>query len=243
MRAAAIVTGVSSGLGEALAVRLLANGYDVVGVGRRASPRVAHSRFALVEADLAHVDRLGELLDRAFARVAAGAPTAVCLVNNAATAHGVGVLGSLGAAAIATDLDVNLAAPTIVADCFCRAFVDPQCDRRIVNVSSGAAQAPIAGAALYSIAKAGLEMLTRALAAEHGQSGLRAITLRPGIIDTPMQAELRAQTIERLPSADMFREFHASGRLAAADAVAEKVVARLVEGDVENGRCYAIAEL
>ena len=96
---------------------------------------------------------------------------------------------------------------------------------------------------LYSIAKAGIEMLTRALAAEHGAHGLVAVTLRPGIIDTPMQQSLRTQSAERLPQVTMFRDFHASGRLVPPDEVAAKVVARLVEGEVDNGRTYSYAEL
>lgn len=243
MRRCAIVTGVSAGLGEALAGQLLARGYDVLGVGRRRSPRLAGTRFAFVHADLARVDALEQALVPAFTTLAACSPDFACLINNAATVGGVGLLGTLGGAGIAADLDVNLAAPVIAADCFCRIFADPGCERRIVNVSSGAAQSPIAGAALYSIAKAGLEMLTRALAAEQGGGRLRAVTLRPGVIDTPMQEAMRGQPVERLPGVAMFREFHASGRLVAPAGVATKVVVRLVEGEIDNGRTYAYAEL
>ncbi|HEX7328425.1 MAG TPA: SDR family NAD(P)-dependent oxidoreductase [Casimicrobiaceae bacterium] len=243
MRRCAIVTGVSTGLGEALAARLLARGYEVLGVGRRTSPRLAGAAFTFVAVDLAHPDTAGTALADAFATIAAERPGSVCLVNNAATIDGVGVLGTLTAATIATDFDVNLAAPVIAADSFCRTFTDAQCARRIINVSSGAAQTPIAGASLYSIAKAGIEMLTRALAAEHGAHGLVAVTLRPGIIDTPMQQSLRTQSAERLPQVTMFRDFHASGRLVPPDEVAAKVVARLVEGEVDNGRTYSYAEL
>ncbi|MGH8802712.1 MAG: SDR family NAD(P)-dependent oxidoreductase, partial [Casimicrobiaceae bacterium] len=212
-------------------------------VGRRSSPRLAGPHFTFAIADLARPDMLERTLDGVFTAIAARSPAHLCLINNAATLDGIGVLGQLGAASIAGSLGVNLAAPAIVADCFCRIFVDPHCDRRIINVSSGAAQSPIAGASLYSIAKAGLEMLTHSLAAEYPEGSLRAITLRPGIIDTPMQAELRRQPPERLPSVDMFRDFHASARLVAPDDVATRVVARLVEGEIENGRSYTLAEL
>lgn len=239
----AIVTGVSTGLGEALAIRLVEAGYQVLGIGRRSSGRLAAPRFTLVATDLAQLDALEAALDAALSRLAAKRPVRACLINNAATIAGTGVVGTLTADAIASDFNVNLAAPAVIANAFCRVFADRHCDRRIINVSSGAAQSPIEGAALYSIAKAGLEMLTRAIAADHATDGLRAVTLRPGILDTRMQAALRGQRPERLPSVAMFRDFHASGRLVAPDEVAAKVVTHLVEGRIENGRTYTAAEL
>ena len=50
---AAIVTGVSRGLGEALAAAMLARGFTVLGVGRTASPRLTGKRYHLAACDLA----------------------------------------------------------------------------------------------------------------------------------------------------------------------------------------------
>lgn len=240
---AAVVTGVSKGLGEAIAALLLALGFRVVGVGRRSSPRLAGGGYAFVTCDLADVAAIDAALEGPFAELAAASPASVCLFNNAASAEPVGVLGRLDAAGIGASLAVNLAAPTAIASRFCRAFVDQDVDSRIINVSSGAAQSAISGASLYSIAKAGLEMLTRSLAVEHPSPRFRAITLRPGIIDTPMQTFIRSQPSERLPSVAMFRDFHASGRLVPPDVAAAKIVDRLVLAEIEHGRTYSYAEL
>jgi NAD(P)-dependent dehydrogenase (short-subunit alcohol dehydrogenase family) len=97
------------------------------------------------------------------------------------------------------------------------------------------------GSGTYNVAKAGLEMLTSVIAAE--QSGVTAITIRPGVIDTPMQAFLRAQNEERLPAVGMFRGFHESRRLVPPDVTAAKIVERLVIGPIENGRTYVYDEL
>jgi NAD(P)-dependent dehydrogenase (short-subunit alcohol dehydrogenase family) len=93
------------------------------------------------------------------------------------------------------------------------------------------------------MAKAGLEMLTQALAVENRSPRFQAITLRPGVVDTPMQELVRSQPAASFPSVDMFRAFHANGQLVAPDVVARKVVARLVTGSVESGRTYSFAEL
>ena len=93
------------------------------------------------------------------------------------------------------------------------------------------------------MAKAGLEMLTSAIAAEQPGSGLRAISIRPGIIDTPMQAFMRSQPVERLPSVGMFQGFHENRQLVPPDVAAAKIVDRLVVGPIENGRTYNYADL
>jgi benzil reductase ((S)-benzoin forming) len=239
----AIITGVSRGLGEALGTQLLERGCRVVGIGRSTSPRLAGDRYTFVECDLRDGPALAVRAASAFEGVAAERPKAVCLINNAATIEPAGVLGNLDSAGIASSIGVNLVAPIALSNLFCRVFVDDAIDRRIINVSSGAAQSTLAGESLYCIAKAGLEMLTRSLAAEHRSARFHAITLRPGIIDTQMQVFARSQTAHALPCVDLFKGFHASGNLVPPDTVARKVVDRLVFATVEHGRTYSYAEL
>jgi benzil reductase ((S)-benzoin forming) len=238
-----IVTGVSQGLGEALAFDLLARGMRVIGIGRKSSQRLGGEGYRFLRCDLADASRLPAVLQPTFAAIAAKRPSYVCLVNNAATLDPVGVLGTTQADDIAASLTVNLTAPVVLASEFCRAFHDDATQRRIINVSSGAAQSVIAGESLYCIAKAGLEMLTRTLAAEHDSTRFRAITLRPGVMDTRMQTFARTQSRDRLPSVDLFKGFHAGGQLVAPHVVARKVVDRLVLASVEQGRTYNVQEL
>ena len=239
----AIVTGVSRGLGEALAADLLSRGWEVIGIARHDAKSLAHERYRFVEADLAAAEHIDTALEGMFARAAARYASQAVLINNAATAGPVGVTGRLTAHDIAQSLAVNLVAPTVLANLFCRCFQDDACDRRIINVSSGAAQNTIAGIGVYSVAKAGLEMLTRMLAADHPSSTLRAISLRPGVIDTEMQVHARSQPRDAFPSVDLFVGFHESGQLVAPAVVARKTIDRLIEGPIEAGRTYTYAEL
>ena len=149
----------------------------------------------------------------------------------------------LAAPEIATALAVNLAAVVALTNVFCRTFADVNQPRRVINVSSGSAQTALPGESLYCVAKAGMEMLTRALAVEQTAPAFRAISVRPGIIDTDMQRFARSQSRDVLPCVDMFREFHSQGRLVAPDVVATKIVDKLVVGDVEHGRTYSYQEL
>ncbi len=75
----------------------------------------------------------------------------------------------------------------------------------IVNISSGAAKAPIRGMADYCVSKAGVWMLTRCIALELAPHGIRVNTVAPGLIDTPMtlavtaDEERRQRRIESIP--------------------------------------------
>ena len=240
---AAIVTGVSRGLGEALAVALLARGFHVTGIGRATSARLGGDRYRFVAFDLADVRGIDAALTAPLSAVAASRPASVCLINNAAVAGPIGVFGKPASSDIAASLDVNLAAPAALANLFCRVFAGSAGDLRIVNVSSGAAVRTIPGIGLYSVAKAGLEMLTAGIAAEQGAGGIRAIALRPGIVATDMQVNARSHSAEAFPSVTMFRDFHEKGLLVDPDVAADRIVTHVVEAPVEQGRTYSYAEL
>lgn len=240
---AAIVTGVSRGLGAALAGELLERDFRVVGIGRATNPALAGERYWFVRFDLADPADIDTALAPALEGLKERRPVSVCLLNNAATVGPVGTLGWLAACEITSALAVDLAAAVALANLFCRVFADAEMPRRIINVSSGAAQTALPGEAVYCVAKAGIEMLTRALAAEQQAASFRAITVRPGVIDTDMQVFARSQPPDVLPSVELFKGFHRDGRLVAPAVVASKIVTRLVAGNVEHGRTYSYQEL
>jgi benzil reductase ((S)-benzoin forming) len=239
----AIVTGVSRGLGAALASELLERGFKVLGIGRANNPALKGEHYAFVRFDLADSARVDDALTPALSSLAQSKPASVCLLNNAASIGAVGTLGRLEASEITSSLVVNLAAVLTLTNLFCRIFTDAQLPRRVINVSSGAAQNALPGESVYCVAKAGMEMLTRALAAEQQAATFRAITIRPGVIDTDMQVFARSQSPDVLPSVELFRGFHRDGRLVAPAVVAAKIVDKLVVGDVEHGRTYSYQEL
>jgi NAD(P)-dependent dehydrogenase (short-subunit alcohol dehydrogenase family) len=240
---AAIVTGVSRGLGEALAVVMLARGFAVLGVGRTASPKLKGKLYHHAECDLAQPALLAAALTPPLRRIAAGKPTTVTLINNAAVATPTGLVGHLDAAAIASAFAINTAAPVVMADLVLRSFPDDGIERRIINISSGAAQTALAGTAVYGMSKAALEMLTRSIAVERTAPRFRCISVRPGIFETGMQAHMRSRDPAEFPSVGLFRGFKESGLLKDPADVAARIVDRLVLGPIENGRTYTHADL
>ena len=88
-----------------------------------------------------------------------------------------------------------------------------QAHGRVINISSGAAQSPVGGWGAYGTSKAALDHLTRILAAE--EPDITTLALRPGIVDTAMQAEIRELGKARMAQANYSRLYGAyeSGRL------------------------------
>lgn len=241
---AAIVTGVSRGLGASLARALVARDVVVLGVGRAPAPGLDDARFSFARCDLADVAGLDAALDAPWRALAARKPSFVALVNNAATTDPLGLASRHDGAAVARAIAVNLSAPAALCGLFLRTFADASAERRIVNVSSGAARSAIAGAGLYCEAKAGLEMLTRVLAAEATDARFAAVSLRPGVLDTDMQVTMRSSREADVPAVAMFRGFFADRRLVAPDVAADRITDQVVLArKLRNGATYAWPDL
>lgn len=240
---AAIVTGISRGLGEALAATMLARGFAVLGVGRTASARLKGKLYLHAACDLAQPALIAASVTPALRKLAAHGPDAVTLINNAAVPTPTGLIGHLDAAEIEAALTTNAAAAVVMADLFFRTFATDAIERRIINISSGAAQTAIPGSAVYSMSKAALEMLTRSIASEHAEPRFRCVTLRPGIFETGMQAYMRSRDPAEFPSVGMFRGFKENGLLKDPADVAARIVDKLVLGPIENGRTYSHTDL
>ncbi|MDY0072171.1 MAG: SDR family oxidoreductase [Thauera sp.] len=228
----AIVSGHSRGLGAALSRALVAAGFEVLGLSRQSSATLAAAcgdKLQQCELDLADSNSLLHWLEsETLARWCAGAELAV-LVNNAGTVQPMGLLGTLDAATQAQAIALNVSAPLLLSDAFCR-WTASCPDRRIVHISSGAGRQPYAGWSTYCTTKAALDHHARTVAVE-AHPGLRIASLAPGIVDTDMQGEIRATSAEHFPLRGRFVALHRDGALSSPAASAAQVLAKLLAAD------------
>ena len=216
----AIVTGTSSGIGAAVATELLAHGWRVVGVARRA-PQLGSENYRHLALDLAQVERAAAMLERELgARLAERTWERVGLVNNAALAPA-GRVQQLDAGELARAYAVNSVMPLWLMGYVLRRR-PPGAQVRVVNISSGAAQRPFPGLSVYCSTKAALRMAGMVLAAEIDDVGV--FSYEPGVVDTEMQRATREKPLEEFPWGTTFRQYHAEGRLAAPELPAADVV-------------------
>lgn len=206
-----IVTGASRGIGAAAAVALGQAGARVMLAARDIAQarQVADSAgngaaaTACDVADYASVEALVAATKRQFGRIDA-------LINNAGVLEPIASLQDSDPAAWARNIQINLvgaynairaALPAMIADG----------GGTIVNLSSGAALRPVEGWSAYCAAKAGLHMLTRAVALETAGKGIRVFGFQPGMTDTNMHVLNRASgmnAISQVPRADLYPVEH-----------------------------------
>lgn len=234
-----ILTGASRGLGRALAEQLLAPGRLLLTVSRHPDPSLkeaAAQRGSALEQwalDLAHGVGAAARLEAWLHKQDRGRFTAATLINNAGLLGRVGPIQDGDAESIAAALRVGLEAPALLAAAFLRATESWNVPRKVLNVSSGAGRRAIAGWSVYCAAKAGLDHLSRVMALDEARrpNGAKVVSLAPGVIDTDMQAQLRAADAAGFPDQPRFREMKAEGQLATPAEAAARVLAYLARPD------------
>jgi len=226
----AIVTGTSSGIGEALAQRLLADGWQVFGMARREVK--FDGAYQHLQVDLSDPVVASQLGPRIEAEMAFGEFSRLALVNNAATPGQKRSYGDQSTADTFRNIAINLSAPMALMDLAVRLRPDHAL-LRVVNISSGLAYRPLAGLADYCASKAGLHMAGESLA-EEKHPNTAVLAYAPGIVATEMQRSLRGETNDSFQSTAVFKAMHDEGRLASAKAVIEPIV-RFVEHDTITG--------
>ena len=185
-----LVTGASRGIGAAVVYRLLEQGCRVAGAARSREPLAALAQradeaFLALTGDVSREPDGHRLVSETVARFG----RLDALVNNAGILGPVARLAEASAEDWRQNLAVNLLGPFYLAQA---ALPHLRSARgRIVTVSSGAAVKAIEGWSAYCVAKAAVTHLTRLLAAEEPR--IVAVALRPGVVDTAMQAQIREE--------------------------------------------------
>ena len=186
----AIVTGSDSGIGRASAVALAEAGFDV-GITWHEDEEGARETAAEVsasgrQAELRELDlsdpRSGPPAIDALARALGGLDA---LVNNAGTGSSTPFL-EMDYDEWRHVLSVDLDGAFLCAQAAARRMISDRTEGCIINITSVHAHVPLEGAAPYCAAKGGLGLLTKVMALELAEHGIRVNSIAPGEIATPM---------------------------------------------------------
>jgi hypothetical protein len=224
-KSAALVTGHSRGIGEAIAAHLLARGVRVFGVARKPNSALANRFSTLRQAsvDVANGAALTQWLASGAMRSFFEGVESPLLVNNAGVLQPIGPLQTQDVELVTRAVAVNVGAVLALSAAFAQTTTDAA-DRRILHVSSGAGRKPYSGWSIYCSTKAAVDHHARCVALDRTPN-LRIGSVAPGVVDTDMQAEIRASTDERFPDRPRFVAMHRDKALPSP----EQIGGRLVE--------------
>ena len=184
-----IITGASQGIGAGLASGFLGRGYNVLATSRQVSQSAeisAFDRLALVDGDIADPETAKAVVETAIARFGSIA----ALVNNAGiffTKPFIDYTIEDYRRLAATNLEGFLHLTQRVV----RQMLAQKRGGSIVSITTPMVDHPIAGvnASVAMLTKAGVEAMSKNIAMEYAKEQIRANTVAPGVVDTPLHKD------------------------------------------------------
>jgi len=194
-----IVTGDSGGLGTAIVIKLLEEGYKVIGLSRRTTPEMEErmkrfeKQYIHMNFDLSQTEEIKNL----YFNVLKKQGPIYGLVNNAAYAY-----DDIVTNADFTELEkmfrINVFSPTMLTKYVIRDMLLNDVKGSIVHISSVSAHTGYKGLSMYAATKGALEAFSRTVAREWGTKEIRSNCVAPGFMETPMSASLSDNEKDRI---------------------------------------------
>lgn len=219
----AVVTGGASGIGAAICERFALEGASVIVADLQEAAgealvdglRERGGEATFVRADVSAAEDIRHMIEMAPARYG----RLDILVNNAGT-------GSPAAEVDTTEaewdriLDVNLKA-VFLASKYAIPHMKAGGGGSVINISSVFGIVGSPGFAAYHASKGAVRTLTKSTAVTHARDGIRANSIHPGVIDTPLLAAALGATPDPEAARGAFVDRHPIGRLGRAEEVAD----------------------
>jgi len=217
MTSVAVVTGAGSGIGRAVAIALAQRGLRVLAIGRR---RAALEETASYYPDQIQVLSADITVQKERERIADVCWTysgVSVLVHNAGMGPPMGTLASLSLDAWQRHFAINLDAPVFLT----QVLLPQLSGGRVLHISSGWAHRPVDGCMAYCTSKAAFHMVYRCLQQELAPKNIAVGSVRPGIVDTSLQKNVRESESLTEKDKQFFQSIVAQHRLIAPNTVAK----------------------
>ena len=228
------ITGASSGIGESIAELLLEDSNNIVfGIAR--SRTIQHERYKHH-----YVDLSTDWTETIFKKPTFKAEK-IILINNAGSIGPIKPLQEHSEEEIKENYFLNIIAPTILCKQFINTFSELGSNCVVLNISSGAGKHPIHSWSTYCSSKSALDMLS--MTADLEPSNVKFYSVAPGIVDTPMQDEIRDADEKHFPELNRFIGYKNDGELSSSLEVAQKYIDFLNNNTKFKEVLYSVRDL
>lgn len=230
-----IITGISSGIGHALAQHYLKQQVKIVGIGRKNN--IHHEKLTFFERDLATTT------DFSFLKDTIHESEELMLINNAGVIGNIERISEQQQSDISETIQINTVVPMLLCQYVLQQF-EIKKPLTIVNISSGAGRRAIPSWASYCASKAALDLFSQTIYLEEKERGriIRVYSVAPGVVDTPMQEKIRNAKFSTFSALNSFIELKDKNQLTDVDTLIlkfEKLFSKEYNGEV----IYSLREI
>jgi NAD(P)-dependent dehydrogenase (short-subunit alcohol dehydrogenase family) len=218
-----LITGATSGIGKATALRFSQAGASIAAVGRNEQALMelqsqlgATARFLPIRADLSRTEESDTVVAKTVEHFGG-----IDVLVNAAGHISSGTIENTSLEAWDKMLEINLRTPFVLMQKALPAIIERR--GNIVNVSSVTGLRSFPGVLAYCVSKSGLDQLTRCAALELAAKGVRVNAVNPGVVITEIHKRGGMTETEYAAFLEHSKTTHPLGRVGKAEEVAELI--------------------